>query len=167
VSELRNPQADTFKAIFYSGLLCIVLFILVPFTFQGALGVAGMTDPGVVAGTGVANAMANMVGGGALIHGILVLLMILALVLSIMTAMGGSSRTLYQGSVDGWLPRYLPHVNVHGAPTRAMWTDLVTNLLLLSFVSSDVTAYRSASDLQHRLHHLQLSQPQCWLDPSH
>jgi len=113
----------------------------VPFTFQGALGVAGMTDPGVVAGTGVANAMANIVGGGALVHGILVLLMILALILSIMTAMGGSSRTLYQGSVDGWLPRYLTHVNEHGAPTRAMWTDLVTNLILLSFVSSDVTAY--------------------------
>ena len=141
VSELRNPQTDTFKAIFYSGLLCIVLFTLVPFTFQGALGVAGMTDPGVVAGTGVANAMANIVGGGVLVHGVLVLLMILALILSIMTAMGGSSRTLYQGSVDGWLPRYLTHVNEHGAPTRAMWTDLVTNLILLSFVSSDVTAY--------------------------
>ena len=35
------------------------------------------------------------------------MLMILALMLSIMTAMAGSSRTLYQGSVDGWLPRYL------------------------------------------------------------
>ena len=45
-----------------------------------------------------------------------------------MTAMAGSSRTLYQGSVDGWLPRYLSHVNEHGAPTRAMWTDLVFNL---------------------------------------
>ena len=41
----------------------------------------------------------------------LVMLMILALMLSIMTAMAGSSRTLYQGSVDGWLPRYLSHVN--------------------------------------------------------
>jgi amino acid transporter len=36
-----------------------------------------------------------------------------------------------QGSVDGWLPRYLSHVNVHGAPTRAMWTDLGFNLILL------------------------------------
>ena len=52
-----------------------------------------------------------------------VLLLLLALVLSIMTAMAGSSRTLYQGSIDGWLPRYLSHLNVHGAPTRAMWTD--------------------------------------------
>ena len=30
--------------------------------------------------------------------------------------MAGSSRTLYQASRDGWLPRYLTHVNPHGAP---------------------------------------------------
>ncbi|MFP3802343.1 amino acid permease, partial [Paraburkholderia sp. SIMBA_027] len=53
------------------------------------------------------------------------------LVLAIMTSMAGSSRTLYQASVDGWLPKYLSHVNHNGAPTRAMWTDLVFNLVLL------------------------------------
>lgn len=56
---------------------------------------------------------------------------VISLILSIMTAMAGSSRTLYQGSVDGWLPRYLSHVNAHGAPTRAMWTDLCFNMILL------------------------------------
>jgi amino acid transporter len=60
-----------------------------------------------------------------------VLMLLLALILSIVTAMAGSSRTLYQGSVDGWLPRYLAHVNPHGAPTFAMWTDLCFNLVLL------------------------------------
>ena len=58
-----------------------------------------------------------------------------------MTAMAGSSRTLYQGSVDGWLPRYLSHVNEHGAPTRAMWTDLVFNLILLAIASADATSF--------------------------
>ena len=69
------------------------------------------------------------------------MLMILALMLSIMTAMAGSSRTLYQGSVDGWLPRYLAHVNEHGAPTRAMWTDLVFNLVLLAIAAADATSF--------------------------
>ena len=68
--------------------------------------------------------------------------MVLALLLAIMTAMAGSSRTLYQGSVDGWLPRYLSYVNSHGAPTRAMWTDLVFNLLLLT-IASDAAGYFS------------------------
>jgi amino acid transporter len=82
-----------------------------------------------------------MVGGGKIIESLLVMLMILALILSIMTAMAGSSRTLYQGSVDGWLPRYLNHVNSHGAPTRAMWTDLTFNLVLLSIACADATSF--------------------------
>ncbi len=140
-SEFKDPGTDTFKAIFYSGLLCIVLYILVPFTFQGVLGLNGMLATPIVDGSGVADALAGMVGGGQIVHGLLVMLMILALMLCIMTAMAGSSRTLYQGSVDGWLPRYLGHVNEHGAPTRAMWTDLIFNLIVLAIASADATSF--------------------------
>jgi amino acid transporter len=140
-SEFRNPGTDTFKAIFYSGLLCLALFILVPFTFQGALGLTGMLDPSIADGSGVAAAMGHMVGGGGIVDSIMIMLMILALILSIMTAMAGSSRTLYQGSVDGWLPRYLSFVNSHGAPTRAMWTDLCANLIVLAIASADATSF--------------------------
>ena len=131
-SEFRNPASDTFKAIFYSGVLCIALFVLVPFTFQGVLGVTGMLAAPINDGSGVAAALAGMAGGGRTLAALLVILMIMALLLSIMMAMAGSSRTLYQGSVDGWLPRYLSRVNSHGAPTRAMWTDLIFNLVVLS-----------------------------------
>ena len=140
-SEFKNPGTDTFKAIFYSGLLCLVLFSLVPFTFQGVLGLDGMLAGSIVDGSGVASAMAHMVGGGSILESLLVMLMILALMLTLMTAMAGSSRTLYQGSVDGWLPRYLSHVNEHGAPTRAMWTDLVVNLVVLSIAVADATSF--------------------------
>ncbi len=58
-------------------------------------------------------------------------MLLLSLLLIVMTSMLGSSRTLYQASVDGWLPRYLSRVNEHGAPTAAMWTDLGFNLILL------------------------------------
>ena len=138
--ELKNPKTDTFKAIFYSGLLCCVFFFLVPFSFQGVLGHAGMLAPGIVDGTGVGEALGNMIGGGKVITQIFVILMILALFLAIMTAMAGSSRTLYQGSKDGWLPRYLSHVNKHGAPTGAMWTDFAFNLFLLA-LASDIAGY--------------------------
>ena len=33
------------------------------------------------------------------------------------------------------------HVNAHGAPTRAMWTDLVFNLILLAIASADAAGY--------------------------
>lgn len=150
--EFKDPKKDTFKAIFFSGLLCIVVFTLVPLAFQGHLGLgevvtppeldatgavvtpavySGMLAPDIYSGMGVANAMSHMVGGGEFIANVLVVMLVLAVLLSIMTSMAGSSRTLYQASVDGWLPRYLSHVNEHGAPTRAMWTDLGFNLILL------------------------------------
>lgn len=141
VSEFKDPAKDTFKAIFYSGLLCLLLFILVPFTFQGVLGLKGMLDPSIADGSGVASAMADMVGGGRLIHAVMVLLMLVALMLSIVTAMAGSSRTLYQASVDGWLPKYLSKVNHHGAPVYAMVTDLVINLLVLAIAVTDATSF--------------------------
>ena len=141
-SEFKDPKTDTFKAIFYSGILCLFLFILVPITFQGYLGLNGMLAGDIVAGTGVAQAMGAMVAGGSeIISMLFVFLMIAALILIIITAMAGSSRTLYQGSIDGWLPRYLSHVNHNGAPTAAMWTDLCFNLILLSIASTDATAY--------------------------
>jgi amino acid transporter len=138
--ELKNPKTDTFKAIFFSGLLCCVFFFLIPFTFQGVLGQEGMLAPGIVDGTGVGEALGNMAGGGPIITQIFVILMILGLFMAIMTAMAGSSRTLYQGSRDGWLPKYLTHVNRNGAPTGAMWTDFGFNLFLLA-LASDISGY--------------------------
>ncbi|ACC75028.1 APC family permease [Paraburkholderia phymatum] len=150
--EFRDPKVDTFKAILYSGLLCIFVFTIVPLAFQGVLGLGhmvtpavkdaagnivtpavydGMLSPDIYSGMGVAKAMAPMIHGGLLVERVLIVMLVLALVLAIMTSMAGSSRTLYQASVDGWLPKYLSHVNEHGAPTRAMWTDLCFNLVLL------------------------------------
>ncbi len=164
--EFKNPKTDTFKAIFYSGLLCIAVFTLVPIAFQGHLGLGQLVTPAVVdakgvvttpavyngmlaadiySGTGVAAVMSNMVGGGKFFANIMVVMMVLALALSIMTSMAGSSRTLYQASVDGWLPKYLSHVNEYGAPTRAMWTDLCFNLILL--MMSDYVFILAASNV--------------------
>jgi amino acid transporter len=151
--EFKDPKTDTFKAIFYSGLLCLVVYTLVPFAFQGYLGLGelvkpavldahgavvepavygGMLAPEIYSGMGVATVMARMVHLGGTVGGAFAIVMlILALVLSLMTSMAGSSRTLYQASVDGWLPKYLSRLNSHGAPTSAMWTNLGFNLLLL------------------------------------
>lgn len=140
--EFKNPATDTKRSIIAAGLLCVFLYSLVAATFQGYLGLEGMLSPGIVDGTGVATAMGDMVGSGSgIVTHLLEMMMILALILAIMMAMAGSSRTLYQGGVDGWLPKYLSHTNEHGAPTKAMWTDLIFNLGLLTFAASDATAY--------------------------
>ncbi|HTT01678.1 MAG TPA: APC family permease [Steroidobacteraceae bacterium] len=150
--EFKDPKTDTFKAIFYSGLLCVVVYTLVPFAFQGFLGLGeivkapvldahgnvlapavynGILAPDIYSGMGVARVMARMVHLGAIGGAFLIVMLILALVLSLMTSMAGSSRTLYQASVDGWVPKYLSKLNHHGAPTNAMLTNLGFNLVLL------------------------------------
>ena len=130
--EFRDPAKDTFKAILSSGLLCIVVFTLVPISFQGVLGLQGMLSPDIANNMGVGRAMAGMIKAGPVIGNLIVVMMILALLLAIIMSMAGSSRTLYQASADGWLPKYLSRVNHAGAPTAAMWTDLGFNLVLLS-----------------------------------
>lgn len=148
-SEFKNPKTDTYKSIFSSGLLCIGMFILVPLSFQNAIGLKGLLDPGLISGAGVGSIMAKMVGGGIVIYSFIVLLLIFSLFLAIMTSMAGSSRTLYQASVDGWLPKYLSHANHNGAPTRAMWTDLIFNLVLLTM--SDYTFVLALSNVNYMI----------------
>ena len=164
--EFRDPRRDTAKAILYSGLLCIFVFTILPMTFQGVLGLGRMITPaahdahglltsppvydGILApdigsGMGVARALAGMIQAGPAIQSLIVVMLVLALTLSIITSMAGSSRTLYQASHDGWLPRYLAHANGRGAPTRAMWTDLCFNLVLLML--SDYTFVLAISNV--------------------
>jgi len=150
--EFKNPETDTFKAIFYSGLLCVGVFTLVPLAFQGHLGLGqmitpavtdaagnatsaavydGMLGPDIYSGMGVAKALSGILGNTAFIANLVVVMLILALLLSIMTTMSGASRTLYQGSADGLLPKFLSKVNEHGAPTSAMWANMIFNFVLL------------------------------------
>ncbi len=150
--EFKDPKTDTFKAIFYSGLLCVGVFTLVPLAFQGHLGLGqmiapavtdaagnvttaavydGMLAPDIYSGMGVAKALSGILGNTAFIANLVVVMLILALLLSIMTTMSGASRTLYQGSADGLLPKFLSKVNEHGAPTSAMWANMIFNFVLL------------------------------------
>jgi amino acid transporter len=150
--EFKDPKKDTFKAIFYSGLLCVAVFTLVTLAFQGHLGLGqlitpavtdasgavtsaavynGMLAPDIYSGMGVAKALSDILGTSAFIANLVVVMLVLALLLAIMTTMSGASRTLYQGSADGLLPKFLSKVNENGAPTSAMWANMGVNLVLL------------------------------------
>jgi amino acid transporter len=132
VSEFKNPDKDTIRAVTSSGLLAIVAFGVLPFTFLGVLGMETLKDPAFVAGDpqSAIVKMAQMTFGSGL--GIwLTIMLIMAVILSIVTAMAGASRTLYQSSKEGWLPKFLGQVNSHGVPTQAMWVDITFNIFLL------------------------------------
>ena len=106
---------------------------------------SGMLSPDIYSGMGVAAVMANMLHGGKVIGVAVVAMLLIALVLALITSMAGSSRTLYQASVDGWLPKYLSKVNANGAPVNAAMTNLGFNLLLL--MMSDYVFVLGASNV--------------------
>ncbi len=129
--EFKNPRRDTPLAIMASGLLCVVIFSLVPMAFQGSFGVEAMLQPGIVDGSAIGGALAQMVGGGKFVADLIVIMLILALMMAIMTSMAGACRTTYQGSLEGWLPKYLSRTNDKNVPVNAMRTDFAINLVLL------------------------------------
>jgi amino acid transporter len=147
MSEFKNPGKDMSKAIIWSGVFCLFVYILVPFVFQGVLGTEAMLAPDIYSGAGIGLALASMMGAGAAVTKILVVLLVFTLLLAIMTAMSGSSRTIFQGGQDGWLPKYLAHLNDHHVPTYAMWTDLTFNLILL--LMSDYIFILAASNVNY------------------
>ncbi|MDF5713978.1 MAG: APC family permease [Rhizonema sp. NSF051] len=132
VSEFKDPAKDTPKAIISAGVVGGLCYILFPFTFLGVLGMKNLTDPAFVGGNpqaAVVKLAEIAFGGGS--GKLLALMLILAMLLTITTGMASSSRTLYQASVDGLVPKYLGKLNKHDIPTNAMWTDLIINLVLL------------------------------------
>ena len=168
--ELKHPGRDSARAIFYAGLLCLAVYMIVPTAFQGYLGqgemiqpaqidnlgrivepaqYSGMLSEDIYSGVGIADVLAAMAGNIGFIANLIVVMLVLAMLLAIMTAMSGSSRTLYQGAVDGLLPRFLAHVNDDGAPTHAMWANLVLNLILL--MMSDYVFVLAASNVGYMI----------------
>jgi amino acid transporter len=151
MSEFKDPGKDAPKSMIWSGIICIALYALVPFVFQGVLGTDYMMRPGIVTGEEVGVGLASMVNAGAFATKLIVVCLTFTLFLGIMTAMAGSSRTLYEGGRDGWMPKYLGHLNRHGIPTYAMWTDLAFNALLL--LLSDYLFVLAVSSVNYILFH--------------
>jgi len=124
-AEFRNPQRDTTRAIFSSGGLCIFFYTLGPFVLLGVVGVEKIQEDPATALVPLADSVFGTSGQ------FLIGLLLVALLLSINTAILGSSRTLYQASKDGWTLRFLQRTTPRGVPLRAMSFDIAFNLVLM------------------------------------
>ena len=160
MSEMRDPEEGGPKAVIWMGVICVVVYALVSFVFQGGLGTEGMLSPGIQSGEGVGAAFAGLIGAGPFFTKLLVVMLTFSLLLGVMTAMADSSRTLYQGAHDGWFPKYLDHLNEHGVPTRAMWVDLFFNAFLL--LMSDYLFVLAISAVNYLIFHV-LNMSSAWI----
>lgn len=161
MSEMRDPETGGPKAVIWTGIICLVVYTIVPFVFQGGLGTEGMLSPGIYTGEGVGAAFAGLIGAGPFFAKLLVVMLTFSILLAVMTAMADSARTLYQGAHDGWFPKFLDQLNEHGVPTRAMWVDLFFNAFLL--LMSDYLFVLAVSCVNYVLFHM-LNMSSVWIN---
>jgi amino acid transporter len=74
-------------------------------------------------------------GAGTWVRWVVGIPLILALLLSVLNALMGCGRSLYQAAHDGLLPRFFQHTNRHGAPDHAMAFNLACSVVVVFFAS--------------------------------
>jgi amino acid transporter len=127
VGECRDPARDAKIAMTGSGLYGFFIYTTLPLMLVVVLGGARGEDPLTVF---LAYTEA-LFGAGTWVRWAVGLPLIVALLLSVLNALMGCARSLYQVAHDGLLPRFFHHTNRHGAPDCATAFNLACSILVV------------------------------------
>lgn len=130
IGECREPARDAKIAMAASGLYGFFIYVTIPMMLVVVLGRA-QPDP-LTAFLGYTEAIFGAEGWVKWIIGIP---LIVALLLSVLNAVMGCGRSLYQVAHDGLLPKFFQHTNRHGVPDRAMAFNLICSIVVVFFGS--------------------------------
>ncbi len=130
VGECRNPLRDAKIAITASSLYCSFIYVAIPFMLVVVLG-RTETDP-LTAFLSFTEAIFGPEGWVKWIIGIP---LVVALLLSVLNAIMGCGRSLYQVANDGVLPKLFEHTNRYGVPDFAMAFNLGASIIVVFFGS--------------------------------
>jgi amino acid transporter len=131
--EYHDTRRDTTIALRSAGVFTLLVFLLFPL---GIGGVSGAPSAATASGQFYVPALAKIVGSGA--AQVIIVLLIGSLLLSMISSTADGSRALYGIARDGMTVKQLYHLNRFHVPARAMSVDLVVNVLLVLFVSSNL-----------------------------
>jgi amino acid transporter len=130
VGECRGGARDAKIALTAEGLFGMFIYIMTPLMFVAVLGVTLnglLADPRTLYLTYTR----SIFGSGSWESWFVGVPLILALSLSVLNAIMGVGRSLYQAAEDGLLPRWFEHKNRHGVPDNAMAFNVVCSALLV------------------------------------
>jgi amino acid transporter len=130
IGECREPARDARIAMAASGLYGFFIYVTIPLMLVVVLGRA-QTDP-LIAFLGYTEVI---FGAGAWVKWLIGVPLIVALLLSVLNAIMGCGRSLYQVAADGLLPKFFEHTNRHGVPDRAMAFNLICSIVVVFFGS--------------------------------
>jgi amino acid transporter len=131
IGECREPAHDAKIAMTASGLFGFFIYVAIPLMLVGVLGRAESVDPLTV----FLSYTEAIFGPGAWVRWLIGIPLIVALLLSVLNAIMGCGRSLYQVAHDGLLPKFFQHTNRHGVPDFAMAFNLVCSLIVVFFGS--------------------------------
>jgi amino acid transporter len=131
--EFKDTRRDTTLALRSAGVFTLMVALLFPL---GLGGVTGVPPAAGQEGEFYVPALAKIVGSGA--AGVIIVLLIGSLFLSMISSTADGSRALYGIARDDMTVKQLYHLNRFHVPARAMTVDLVVNVLLVLFISSNI-----------------------------
>jgi amino acid transporter len=131
--EYRDTRRDTTIALRSAGMFTLLVFLLFPL---GIGGVAGAPPAATAAGAFYVTDLAKIVGSGG--ASVILVLLIGSLLLSMISSTADGSRALYGIARDDMTIKQLYHLNRYHVPARAMTVDLVVNVMLVLFISSNL-----------------------------
>jgi amino acid transporter len=131
--EYHDTRRDTTMALRSAAVFTLLVFLLFPL---GIGGVSGAPSTATAAGEFYVPALAKIVGSGP--AGVIIVLLIGSLFLSMISSTADGSRALYGIARDHMTIKQLYHLNRFHVPARAMTVDLVVNVLLVLFISSNL-----------------------------
>jgi amino acid transporter len=132
VAECRDPSRDAKIALTAEGLYGLFIYAATAIVFVAVLGTALKSDDPLTEYTGFAD---HIFGGGSWVKYLIGIPLIAALMLSVLNAIMGVGRSLFQASEDRLIPKWFAHKNKHHAPDHAMLFNLVCSLFVGLFGS--------------------------------
>jgi len=131
--EYHDTRRDTTLALRSAAVFTLLVFLLFPL---GIGGVSGAPSAATASGEFYVPALAKIVGSGG--AQVVLVLLIGSLFLSMISSTADGSRALYGIARDHMTVKQLYHLNRFNVPARAMTVDLVVNVLLVLFISSNL-----------------------------
>ncbi len=137
IGECRDPARDAKIALTAEGLYGVFIYIGTAVVFVGVLGASLKTADPLTLYTSFCD---HIFGNAGWVKYLIGIPLIFALLLSVLNAIMGVARSLFQASEDRLLPRFFEHKNKHHVPDRAMAFNVVC-ALIVSLFGSPVRIY--------------------------
>ena len=132
IGECRDPHRDAKIAMTAEGLFGFFIYVSLPVMLFAVLGVAESIDPLTIFTDYTRKVFGS---NGSWVDYAIGIPLIVALLLSVLNAIMGCGRSLYQIAEDGLIPKWFHHLNQHGVPARAMTFNVVCSAIVVLFGS--------------------------------